>query len=257
MTDAMPYELERRILIRARPDAVFRHFTDPDRWAAWWGAGSTIEPRPGGELLVRYPNGIEARGRVVEIEPPRRVVFTFGYVTGNPIPPGASLVTIELEPDPAGTRLHLRHRFADPGARDAHVQGWRYQLSIFANVVSDALHAAAGNVVEAWFSAWSEPDAARRQEILEAALAPSIRFRDRFSCVEGREDLLPQITAALQFMPGFRLERMGETRHCQGTVVADWVGRGPDGVQRLRGTNVFTLDADGRIEEVVGLWAGR
>jgi len=56
------------------------------------------------------------------------------------------------------------------------------------------------------------------------------------------------------FMPGMKLERVGEPRHCQGTVLADWVAKGPDGSERGRGSNVFTLDADGRIQDVVGLW---
>jgi hypothetical protein len=37
--------------------------------------------------------------------------------------------------------------------------------------------------------------------------------------------------------------------------VADWIARGPDGAERGRGQNVFTLGGDGRIADVVGLWA--
>jgi hypothetical protein len=56
-------------------------------------------------------------------------------------------------------------------------------------------------------------------------------------------------------MPGFRLRRAGDVRHCQGTLLADWVAVAPDGQERARGTNVFALDADGRIESVTGFWA--
>ena len=62
------------------------------------------------------------------------------------------------------------------------------------------------------------------------------------------------LAAVHVFMPGMRLERTGETRHCQGTVLADWVAHGPDGAERERGTNVFGFDADGRIADVVGVW---
>ena len=48
-------------------------------------------------------------------------------------------------------------------------------------------------------------------------------------------------------MPGMRLERDGDVRHCQGTVLADWVARGADGQERGRGTNVV-LGAGARIE---------
>ena len=39
--------LDRTVVIRARPETVFGFFTDSGRWAAWWGAGSTIDPQAG------------------------------------------------------------------------------------------------------------------------------------------------------------------------------------------------------------------
>jgi uncharacterized protein YndB with AHSA1/START domain len=254
MTSTLPHSLERVVLIRARRETVFRYFTDSERWAAWWGTGSTIEARPGGRVFVRYPNAVEARGEVLEVVAPRRIVFTFGYPSGQPIPEGASRVTISLEEDPAGTRLELRHEFAELEAREQHVQGWRYQLAVFANVVADHAASAASERVDAWFAAWSEPDPTRRHAALDRAVAPGVRFRDRFSLVEGRQDLEPHLAAVHVFMPGNRLERSGALRHCQGTILADWIVRGADGAEKGRGTNVFTLDPDGRIQEVVGLW---
>src|SRR5205085_2760944 len=118
-------------------ETVFRFFTDSTRWATWWGAGSSIESRPGGKIHIVHPGGIESAGAVLEIAPPKRLVFTYGFVSGKPIPAGASRVTIVLEPDRAGTRLTLTQELADAAARDEHIQGWRFQLSLFANVVAD------------------------------------------------------------------------------------------------------------------------
>ena len=138
MTSAtLSHTLERSIVIRAQREVVFRFFTDSARWAAWWGAGSTIDPRPGGRVFIRYPGGIEVSGEIVEIDEPERIVFTYGFVAGSPIPPGSSLVTIALERERAGTRVRLSHAFAEAQVRDEHVQGWRYQLSLFANAVAD------------------------------------------------------------------------------------------------------------------------
>jgi hypothetical protein len=39
-------------------------------------------------------------------------------------------------------------------------------------------------------------------------------------------------------------------------VLADWVALAADGQERGRGTNLFALDADGRIAEVTGFWSG-
>ena len=73
---APAYSLNRSIFIAARPATVFQFFQDSARWASWWGAGSTIEPRKGGRVYVRYPNAVEASGEILEIVAPERIVFT-------------------------------------------------------------------------------------------------------------------------------------------------------------------------------------
>jgi uncharacterized protein YndB with AHSA1/START domain len=69
-------------------------------------------------------------GEVLEVEPPELIVFTYGYASGRMIPLGGSRVSIRLEAEPRGTRLHFLHEFAEAAVRDQHVQGWRYQLSL-------------------------------------------------------------------------------------------------------------------------------
>jgi uncharacterized protein YndB with AHSA1/START domain len=250
----LAHALERTIVIGAPPAAVFAYFTDPARWASWWGAGSTIDARPGGRVLVRYPNGAEASGEILVVTPPSRIVFTYGYASGTPIAPGGSQVTIALTPEGKGTRLRLTHAFADAAVRDAHVQGWRYQLSVFANAVADAMHATPEEAVDAWFDAWADMEAARRAATLARIAVPDVRVHDRFSCIEGAAELDAHIAASQRFMPGFRLQRNGPPRHCQGVVLAEWTASGPDGQVRGQGTNVFTLDPDGRIGSVTGFW---
>lgn len=252
--NALPHRLERTVVIQAKPEIVFRFFTDSERWAAWWGAGSAIEARPGGRLFIRHPDGTEASGEVVEVAPPERIVFTYGFLGGKPIPPGSSLVTIRLESIGTATRLQLSHEFAGEAVRDEHVQGWRYQLSVFGNVVANELHAGADAAVDDWFAAWSEPDAALREATLGRVAAPDIDFRDRFSLISGLDDLLPHLAAVHRFMPGMRIRREGDIRHCQGTVLADWVARAADGQERGRGTNVFVFRGADRIGSVTGFW---
>ncbi len=250
----LAHQLERTILIEAPQSAVFRYFTDSERWAAWWGAGSTIDARPGGRVYVRHPGGVEATGEVVEIDAPSRIIFTYGFASGTPVPPGGSRVTIRLESASRGTRLHLLHEFTETAARDEHVQGWRYQLSVFANIVANELYGDGGTIADAWFAAWNTRDHTARVNALAAIAAPAVRMRDRFSCVDGIDELAVHIGAAHRFMPGLRLQREGTTRHCQGTVLADWTAQGTDGQPRGRGTNVFVLGPDGKLESVTGLW---
>jgi uncharacterized protein YndB with AHSA1/START domain len=247
-------QLERAVLIRAGRETIFRYFTDSARWAAWWGAGSSIDARTGGRVHIRYPDGTEADGEVVEIASPERIVFTYGYASGKPIPPGCSRVTIVLEPHAEGTRVRLTHAFDDPAVRDQHVQGWRYQFSVFSNVVANELHANAAATVDAWFEAWATQDEPARVAALETIAADGVQFHDRYSAIDGLGELNAHIGGAQKFMPGFRLRRTGDVRHCQGVVLADWTAIGPDGATRGTGTNVFVFGSDTRLQSVVGLW---
>jgi uncharacterized protein YndB with AHSA1/START domain len=252
MLQKLPHRLDRTVVIHAARDIVFSFFTDTAKWAAWWGTGSTIDPRPGGAVTIRYPDGTEVLGDVVDVRAPERIVFTYGYASGKMIPPGGSRVTIALERAGAATRLLLTHEFAEADIRDMHVQGWRYQLSLFANLVADTVNANAAASVDAWFDAWADPDATTRARTLHAIAVDALHFRDRYGCTDGIDDLVAHITGAQRFMPGFRMTRAGDVRHCQGTVLSEWIAHGPDGQPRATGTNVFAFDAEGRIESVTG-----
>lgn len=249
------YRIDRTLVIQANPAVVFEFLTQSPRWATWWGAGSEIDARPGGRMKICYPGGREATGEVIEVSAPDRIVFTYGYSDGEMIPPGGSRVTIELQPIGAATRLRLTHEVVDEQARDEHVQGWRYQLSLFANLVADAVNAGASDVVDAWFEAWADSDVESRSRTLLRIATPTLGFRDRYSNTDGVADLVAHITGAQRFMPGIRMQRRGGVRHCQGTVLADYVARSADGQERANGTNVFVFGADGRLEWVTGFMA--
>ena len=248
-----PYRLDRIVVIEASRDIVFSFLTESARWAAWWGAGSSIDPRKGGQVLIRHPNGVETTGEVLDLVSPDRIVFTYGYASGTPIPPGGSRVTIELDEHEAGTRLHLCHEFADETARDHHVQGWRYQLSVFANLIGDFVHSGATSVVDRWFAAWSESSSTSRAEQFAGLAAASVRFRDRFSLTDGLEDLVSQVGAFHHFMPGIHITRVGDVHRCQGHAVVDWV-LSRSGVENASGTSFFMFAPDGRITAVTGFW---
>lgn len=251
--NALPYTLDRTVTIEAQRETVFSFFTDDARWAKWWGAGSTIEPRVGGRVYIRHPGNVEVSGEILEFSAPSRLVFTYGYGSGKPFGPGESRVTIRLEPAGTATRLSLTHELPDEAARDEHVQGWRYQLSLFGNVVSDAQHSNAASIADAWFHTWAEPDVSKRRQQMSDIASADVRFRDRYSLNDGADDLLAHITATQHFMPGMRMTRSGNVRHCQGTMLADWIASGPDGKPMMTGVNVFVLNGDGKISSVTGL----
>ena len=251
MDKELPHVLERSVLIQADAPTVFRFFTDSARWARWWGAGSSIEPHAGGRVVICYPNGARASGEVLEIEAPEHLVFSFGYDSGKPIPPGDSRVTLRLEPQRSGTRVHLAHAFAEAAVRDQHPQGWRFQLSLFANAVAEEVFADAQTVVDAWFTAWTIADDAARRAAFEKIALPGVRFSDRFGALESLDDVVEHAGATLRFLPGVRMQRDGRIRHCQGVVLANWTA----GSAASSGTNLFELAADGRIAVVIGFHA--
>jgi uncharacterized protein YndB with AHSA1/START domain len=250
------FVVDRSVLIRADRALVFRYFTDPERFAAWWGPGSTIDARPGGRVDIRYPNGVTAGGEVIEVVPRERVVFTYGYDDpGKPIARGGSRVVVTFADEPDGTRVQLRHHVADAATRDAHVPGWRFQLSLFANVVTGALNADLEPIVDGFFALWSNPDAEARAQALAQLARDDVAFRDRFAALEGRADLLDHIAASQVHMPGVALRRAGAVRSCQGTALVAWTAVAGDRTV-ARGSNVFTFAADGRVASVVGFSDG-
>src|SRR5262249_12002150 len=91
-----------------------------------------------------------------------------------------------------------------------------------------------------------------REAAFAKVAAPNVSFRDRFSLLDGLTDVVAHAGAAQRFMPGIRLSRRGEVRHCQGAVLADWVALASNGQERMSGTSFFLLGPDGRIHSVTG-----
>ena len=134
MIERVP-RLELTTYINAAPADVFSYFVDPALYVRWQGTSADLEPRPGGRFRVFVEAGQVAAGEYVAIEPPRRVVFTWGW-EGNPlIPAGSSTVEITLEAAGAGTLVRLRHTgLPDQAAVDIHSEGWNLYLERLSGV---------------------------------------------------------------------------------------------------------------------------
>jgi len=79
-------EVETRV--QARAEVLFSFFTDPERYRRWKGLEADLDPRPGGRYCVNMPGPNTVLGEYLIVEPPTRLVFTWGWV-GNPdMPPG-------------------------------------------------------------------------------------------------------------------------------------------------------------------------
>ena len=116
------------IRIEASPEAVFPYLTDADLVVRWMGEWCALQAEPGGEFAVDV-TGVPVRGRYVEVEPPHRVVFTWGAAGNDTFPPGSSTVEITLRPDGDATVLDLIHRDLPPEEQRDHAIGWSHFLS--------------------------------------------------------------------------------------------------------------------------------
>ena len=124
-------EVERRL--PAPIAEVFRWWTEPQMLARWMTPVGTVtasvDLRVGGALRIVMRSAdtmIEHTGTYTEIEPPRRLAFTWASpFTG--IEP--SLVTVVLEPDgDHATILRLRHSALPEAAAESHRGGWGVML---------------------------------------------------------------------------------------------------------------------------------
>lgn len=117
--------------IAAAPETVFPFFTDPELMVRWMGETATLNPQPGGVFAVDMSNeAYRARGEYVAVEPPRRVVFTWGWEGADSLTtPGSSTVEVVLEPQGEGTLVTLSHGDLPEETHEGHGIGWRHYLA--------------------------------------------------------------------------------------------------------------------------------
>lgn len=89
------------------------------------GVGAELNPEPGGSFRIDVDGEHFARGEYREIEPPHRLVMTWGWEGDAEVAPGSTTVEITLTPDADGTLLRLRHTgLPNTSQIDAHRKGW-------------------------------------------------------------------------------------------------------------------------------------
>ena len=152
-TPAETSAIEHEIRVAARPETVFAYFTDPARMVQWMGAEATLDPRVGGVFRVAFqpservlemgtpeeraelgevppvePNA--ALGEFVEVDPPHRIVFTWGWENELfETPPQSTSVEVSFTSDGDETIVRLVHRRLPAVAVPFHRAGWQHYLA--------------------------------------------------------------------------------------------------------------------------------
>jgi uncharacterized protein YndB with AHSA1/START domain len=135
VNDSEGVVVEQTVRIAARPETVWRYWTDPERMAAWWGAAAELDPQPGGACVVEMDHGPVMRGEYLELVPHERIVFSFGWESTDEalaVPPGSTTVEVTLTEDGDGTILALRHTGLPAAFSDEHRKGWAQFLPLLA-----------------------------------------------------------------------------------------------------------------------------
>ena len=70
--------------------------------------------------------GHTAAGTIVDVEPGKRVVFTWGWEDSGDPAPGGSTVTVTLTPVAAGTEVRLEHDGLTDEQAAHHAVGWNH-----------------------------------------------------------------------------------------------------------------------------------
>jgi len=123
--------LQKEIFIDASPDLVFSFLSDRDKMLRWTGLTLDVDPRPGGRFSLNPGQDEAVRGEYLEVIPPRRIVFTWGWEDPSlGVPACSTVVEIDLTAQDGGTLLRLKHRNLPPDSniRTRHDMGWTQLL---------------------------------------------------------------------------------------------------------------------------------
>jgi uncharacterized protein YndB with AHSA1/START domain len=122
--------VRRETRIPAPPAAVFALLTDPEKILRWMGTEAQTEPQAGGLYLVNVTGARFARGTFREVVPVHRLAYSFGWDGSATVPPGSSLVEIDLiDQPPGGTLLRLTHTGLPSAEQCAgHAEGWAHYI---------------------------------------------------------------------------------------------------------------------------------
>jgi uncharacterized protein YndB with AHSA1/START domain len=123
-------------LIEADPATIFAYLTDADRLTKWMGVSATLDPRPGGIYLVEVGSGNMARGEFKEVVPVSRLAYSWGWEKGPNLPPGASMVEIDLIPRNGATLLRMTHSGVPAALAPSHRLGWAHYVARLALAAS-------------------------------------------------------------------------------------------------------------------------
>jgi uncharacterized protein YndB with AHSA1/START domain len=118
-------EVRLEVTVDAPAEVVYELLTESQMFVRWIGISAQLDPQPGGIFRFEIAPGQFCSGRYVEVQRPRRVVFTWGYESdAMPVEPGSTTVEIDITEHGDACVVSLLHRGLDGAMRTMHSEGW-------------------------------------------------------------------------------------------------------------------------------------
>ncbi|WNM32291.1 nuclear transport factor 2 family protein [Streptomyces sp. Li-HN-5-11] len=109
------------------------------------------------------------------------------------------------------------------------------------------------SAVARYFEAWNAGEPEARAKAVAAAWTPEGSYTDPLADVSGHEQIAAVITAAREQFPGFAFRLSGAVDGHHDTARFSWeLVSEADGAAPVAGSDVITLDGEGRIRTVLG-----
>ena len=137
MTTKAPekFSLEIKRFINAPRDRVYAAWTDPAQLKQWFGPENIqthdliADVSVGGKFRWNLSNAegekMTCCGEYRELQPGKKIVFTWQWEDDVDWENHASIVTVELDDRDGGTELRLTHeQLPNEESRDGHTRGW-------------------------------------------------------------------------------------------------------------------------------------
>jgi uncharacterized protein YndB with AHSA1/START domain len=136
-TEKLSLEVKR--FIRASRDRVYAAWTDSAQLKEWFGPENVktrdliADARVGGQFRwdLTDPQGkeITISGEYREVEPGKKIVFTWTLEKDEDWKKHSSIVTVKFLDREGGTEIRLTHeKLPNEASRDDHTQGWNSVL---------------------------------------------------------------------------------------------------------------------------------
>jgi uncharacterized protein YndB with AHSA1/START domain len=146
MAQTKDLSLEIKRFIKAPRDRVYAAWTDPEQLKQWFGPEKVqtrdlvADAQVGGSFRWDLTNSegerMTCRGEYRELQPKRKIVFTWQWEDDEDWVGRASVVTVELNDADGGTELRLIHeQLPNEQSRDGHTGGWNSALDKLENFV--------------------------------------------------------------------------------------------------------------------------